>query len=201
MAKDAIPYLIPLGLISAAFLMFHFLATGTVFLVLTLFIAYFFRDPHRCIPSEPGLIVSPADGKVVRILNRDDGTIQLSIFLSVFNVHINRAPIAGTVRHVKYFPGKFKVAFDATASLENEQNQISISDGKMEITISQIAGILARRIVCWCKPGDQLDRGVRVGLIKFGSRVDVFFPAGVCLQVQVGDRVRGGSSILGRFIP
>jgi phosphatidylserine decarboxylase len=201
MAKDAIPYLIPLGLITSALLLFHLMVVGAVFLLLTLFVAYFFRDPHRVIPSDPGIIVSPADGKVVRILNREDGTVQLSIFLSVFNVHINRAPIAGTVSRVNYRPGKFKVAFDAAASLENEQNQISISDGKLEITFSQIAGILARRIVCWCNPGDCLERGVRIGLIKFGSRVDVFFPARVGLQVQVGDRVRGGSSILGRFDP
>ncbi len=199
MAKDAIPYLIPFLLISGGFFYFQATGIGLLFLGLAFFVAFFFRDPERVIPPEPGAIVSPADGKVVKISCEEDGTTRLSIFLSVFNVHINRAPISGLVKAVHYRRGKFKVAFDEAASFENEQNLITLANGPIEISVSQIAGILARRIVCWCKPGDQLERGQRIGLIKFGSRVDVFFPPGVVLEVQVGDRVWGASSILGRM--
>jgi len=199
MAKDAVPYLIPLFLISGGLFYFHAFILSSCVLGLAIFVAFFFRDPERNIPAELGIIVSPADGRVVRISPEKDGKIRMSIFLSIFNVHINRAPIGGVVKSVDYRHGKFKVAFDAAASLENEQNLITISDGKTEIVFSQIAGILARRIVCWCKPGDQLERGQRIGLIKFGSRVDLLFPPGVVFSVQIGDRVRGGSSVLGRM--
>jgi phosphatidylserine decarboxylase len=198
MAKDAIPYLIPLLLISGGLFYIQVAGIALLFLGLAIFVAFFFRDPNRIVPLEAGVIVSPADGKVVGISSQADGTTRLSIFLSVFNVHINRAPIAGQVKAVQYKRGKFKVAFDDSASLENEQNLITLADGSMEISFSQIAGILARRIVCWCKPGEQLERGQRIGLIKFGSRVDVFLPPNVSLAVKLGDKVRGASSILGR---
>jgi phosphatidylserine decarboxylase len=199
MAKDAIPYLIPLLVTSSGLFYFQAIGMGLFFLGLAIFVAYFFRDPERIIPVEPGVVVSPADGKVVKISTHADGTTRLSIFLSVFNVHINRAPISGLVKTVQYRRGKFKVAFDEAASIENEQNLIIVANGSIEVSFSQIAGILARRIVCWCRPGDQLERGQRIGLIKFGSRVDVFLPPVVILEVKVGDKVRGASSILGRM--
>ncbi len=199
MAKDAIPYLIPLLVTSSGLFYFQAIGMGLFILGLAFFVAYFFRDPERIIPVEPGVVVSPADGKVVKISTHADGTTRLSIFLSVFNVHINRAPISGLVKTVQYRRGKFKVAFDEAASIENEQNLIIVANGSIEVSFSQIAGILARRIVCWCRPGDQLERGQRIGLIKFGSRVDVFLPPGVILEVKVGDKVRGASSILGRM--
>ena len=163
------------------------------------FIAYFFRDPERLIPADEAAIVSPADGKIVGIAAETDKTTRVSIFLSVFNVHINRSPVAGEVESVRYLPGKFKVAFDATASAENEQNVLVIRSGSDKIKFSQIAGILARRIVCWKKPGDSVAKGERIGLIKFGSRVDIFLPENVALSIKLGDKVQGGASVIGRI--
>jgi phosphatidylserine decarboxylase len=199
MAKDAYPFLVPLSLISLLFLVSGIAAGGIFFLCLGAFTAYFFRDPERKIPLEPELIVSPADGKVVSISQHPDGTTRVSIFLSVFDVHINRAPIEGRVESVTYIPGRFRVAFDEKASLENEQNILVIGNASSSVRFSQIAGILARRIVCWKKTGDTVAKGERVGLIKFGSRVDVFLPGNSLVMVELGDRVRGGSSIIGRF--
>jgi phosphatidylserine decarboxylase len=143
--------------------------------------------------------VSPADGKIVDILAEADGTTRISIFLSIFDVHVNRAPIGGRVESVSYLPGRFKAAFDSSASIENEQNVLVIDGGSYRIKFSQIAGILARRIVCWKKPGDSVRKGERIGLIKFGSRVDTFLPQDVRVAVKLGDKVRGGSSIIGRL--
>jgi phosphatidylserine decarboxylase len=199
MAKDAYPFLIPSLAVALLFLGLGFTWAGSMFLGLSLFIACFFRDPDRTIPAEAGAIVSPADGKVVAVETQPDRTTRVSIFLSVFNVHINRAPIAGHVESVRYVPGRFKVAFDAAASVENEQNILVIDSGSYKIKFSQIAGILARRIVCWKKPGDAVEKGERIGLIRFGSRVDIFLPEGVLLATKQGDKVEGGSSIIGRL--
>jgi phosphatidylserine decarboxylase len=199
MAKDAYPFLVPLLLLTALCFGLGLKWLGVLFLLCSLFIAFFFRDPERSIPADNGAIVSPADGKVVGISSELDNTTRVSIFLSVFDVHINRAPIAGTIESVLYFQGKFKVAFDATASLVNEQNVLVINNGSYRIKFSQIAGVLARRIVCWKKPGDGVSKGERVGLIKFGSRVDVFLSEDASVVVKLGDKVRGGSSIIGRF--
>jgi phosphatidylserine decarboxylase len=200
MSRDAFPFLIPLIVIFALCLFFKIFWVAWLIAALGGFVAFFFRDPARKIPGDAGLIVSPADGKVIRILALPDGAWQLSIFLSVLNVHINRSPIAGRVESVTYRTGKFLAAFDEKASVENEQNLIVINNGRHRIQFAQIAGILARRIVCWCKPGDQVGRGEKIGLIKFGSRVDVFFPPETRIQVKVGDKVKGGCSILGRMI-
>jgi len=199
MAKEGYPFLLPLLLVAGLLFYAGMRWPASVFLILALFIAYFFRDPERLIPSEESAIVSPADGKVVGIVAEPDRTTRVSIFLSVFDVHINRAPVAGHVESVRYVPGKFKVAFDAAASAENEQNVLVIRSGSDKIKFSQIAGILARRIVCWKKPGDKVAKGERVGLIKFGSRVDIFLPEKVTLSIQLGDRVRGGASVIGRI--
>jgi len=168
---------------------------------LAVFVLYFFRDPERLIPSGE-VIVSPADGKVVDVRQAElDGrrTWKVSIFLSLFDVHVNRAPVAGTIRDLRYRPGRFLIASRPQASLENEQNTVTIAGDRLTITFRQIAGLLARRIVFRKKIGDRVALGERVGLIKFGSRVDVFLPPEVPPVVAVGDRVRGGTSILARL--
>ncbi|MSO23031.1 MAG: phosphatidylserine decarboxylase family protein [Acidobacteria bacterium] len=199
MAKEGYPFLWPLLLVAGLFFYSGMNWSGSLFLALALFIAYFFRDPERAIPSDEAAIVSPADGKIVGITPEPDKTTRVSIFLSVFNVHINRSPVAGEVESVCYRPGKFKVAFDPTASTENEQNVLVIRSGSANIKFSQIAGILARRIVCWKKPGDSVAKGERIGLIKFGSRVDIFLPGSVALSIKLGDKVQGGASVIGRI--
>jgi len=178
---------------------------GGVLLVLGLFTLFFFRDPERAIPTDPRLVLSPADGKVVQILPLPDdgplgkGATQISIFLSIFDVHVNRAPIAGRVAELQYHKGEFLPAFDDKASLRNEQNTVTIDGGTLRVVFKQIAGLIARRIVFRKKLDDRVDRGERVGLIKFGSRVDVFLPKEVQVKVHLGDRVQGGSSVLGEL--
>jgi phosphatidylserine decarboxylase len=174
---------------------------GWFFLAFTGFVVYFFRDPARSIPTSPGLLLAPADGKIVTVdpLQNDpvrpSGTL-VSIFLSVFDVHINRAPIAGTVLEVRYQPGKFLPAFRADASDLNEQNIVTLQAGNTRVIIRQIAGILARRIVCRVKAGDKLNRGERFGLIRFGSRVDILIPPEFAVYARPGQRVRGGESVV-----
>jgi phosphatidylserine decarboxylase len=167
--------------------------------LLALFFLWFFRDPERVIPREPGALVSPADGKVtdVSIVNTENGKqMRVSIFLSVFDVHVNRSPIAGTVRDVRYQRGKFLDARSPDCADQNEQNAVTVDGDGQRVVFKQIAGLLARRIVFTPKVGDRLDRGQRVGLIKFGSRTDVLFDASARVNVKVGDRVKGGSSVL-----
>lgn len=200
MVKDAIPYLIPLLILTALAWTYGSKAPAISFLILSSFIAFFFRDPERKIPADPSVVVSPADGKVVEILQQSDGTTRISIFLSIFNVHINRAPIDGIIESTQYTPGKFKPAFDPNASAENEQNVLVIDHGSYKIKVSQIAGILARRIVCWKKTGEAVQKGERFGLIKFGSRVDLTLPRNVIPSVKKGDRVKGGSTVVGRAV-
>ena len=174
---------------------------GWFFLALTGFVAYFFRDPERSIPMEPGLLLAPADGKIVVVspLQNDPAQpsgVLVSIFLSVFDVHINRAPIAGTVVDVRYQPGTFLPAFRADASDLNEQNIVTLQAEGIRVTIKQIAGILARRIVCRVKAGDKVSAGERFGLIRFGSRVDILIPPEFTVHARPGQRVRGGESVL-----
>jgi len=171
-------------------------------MVLAFCVAAFFRDPPRVIPTGEGLVVSPADGKVILIVPAPDGHAagrgytQVSIFLSVFDVHINRAPIAGTIKDVVYNKGEFLPAWDDKASLKNEQNRAFIEGSEGRVGFTQIAGLIARRIVFRKKEGDVVARGEQVGLIRFGSRTDVFLPEGTTLNVKVGDRVSGGSSVI-----
>lgn len=173
-----------------------------VLLVLAIFVAAFFRDPIREIPQGDGIVVSPADGKIVLIgptppgHAAGEGATQISIFLSVFDVHINRAPIAGTITDVVYHKGEFLPAFDDKASLRNEQNRAFIDGPAGRVGFTQIAGLIARRIVFRKKAGDVVARGEQVGLIRFGSRTDIFLPKGSAIRVKVGDRVSGGSSII-----
>lgn len=174
-------------------------------LLLAAFFLWFFRDPERAIPQEPGLVVSPADGKVTevtRVSTPDGERLRISIFLSVFDVHVNRSPVAGILREVRYSKGKFLNAMNPACAEVNERNLavVEAADG-YEITFTQIAGLLARRIVFNKRPGDPLARGERVGLIKFGSRTDIVLPGGAEVLVQRGERVRGGASILARIAP
>src|SRR5579864_2110863 len=199
MVRDGIYYALGMLLV-AAFL--FWLATPVFAAVAILFAAFFlwfFRDPERSIPSGPGLVVSPADGKVTDISStqlQGRPYTRISIFLNVFNVHVNRSPISGVIKEVVYKPGKFGNAMGAVSADANEQNIVTVEGEGMTLIFKQIAGLLARRIVFTKKPGDNLLRGERVGMIKFGSRTDVIFPAGAEVRIKVGDHVKGGASIL-----
>lgn len=170
---------------------------AAVFAAVALFMMYFFRDPHRVVPEGEGLIISAADGRVTRIDINEDSKL-VSVFLSPLDVHINRSPIAGTIKNITYIEGKKMPATSDAASLVNERNSLIIEGEDVTVTCTQIAGILARRIVCWPKAGDNLERGQRFGLIKFGSRTDILMPANVDIAVNIGDRVKGGETIIGR---
>ncbi|MEO8658454.1 MAG: phosphatidylserine decarboxylase [Bryobacteraceae bacterium] len=189
-----------LGLIAGGLVATYFTTPwfGAPFYLLAVFCLWFFRDPDRVAPKGP-VAVSPADGRVVQVRQESATQTRVSIFLNVFDVHVNRAPIAGKVTEVVYKHGKFLVASREAASLDNEQNMMTIEgvDG-VSVTFSQIAGLIARRIVCYKKPGDYVTIGERIGLIKFGSRVDVLFGPEWSVQVHTGDRVSAGSSILAR---
>ncbi len=168
-------------------------------LVLALFCLYFFRDPERPIPEGP-VCVSPADGKVVAVQGQGDGRTRISIFLNIFDVHVNRSPVAGRIRSIRYRQGTFRMAHREVASVENEQNTLIIdeSDGGTGVEVRQIAGLIARRIVCRKQEGDMVEKGERFGLIKFGSRVDVLLGDEWEIVVDGGMRVTGGSSVLAR---
>jgi phosphatidylserine decarboxylase len=179
-------------------------AWAIVPVMLAAFLLWFFRDPERIIPQEPGVVVSPGDGKVTDVSPVTVGSerfTRISIFLSVFDVHVNRSPIEGDVRAVRYQPGKFLNAMNQASAEQNEQNIVHVEGDGQVVIFKQIAGLLARRIVFHPKVGDRLQRGQRVGLIKFGSRVDVLLNASAALQVKVGDRVRGGASVLAYLQP
>jgi phosphatidylserine decarboxylase len=195
MARDGYYFLIPLLAAAAALAWTGWRAPGLAVGLGALFVAFFFRDPERKVPTGAGVIVSPADGRVVRVDHDTEG-ILVSIFLSLFNVHVNRSPVGGQVRSVEYRKGAFHAAFKPVASVENERNTLVIECTDFEVSCSQIAGVLARRIVCWKAAGDRVARGERIGLIRFGSRVDVRVPSLARVTVRVGDRVRGGSSTL-----
>ncbi|HET7441268.1 MAG TPA: phosphatidylserine decarboxylase [Terriglobales bacterium] len=174
-------------------------AWGIPALVLAGFFLWFFRDPRRVIPATAGAVVSPADGKVtdVSTVQLEDGPRRrISIFLSVFDVHVNRSPIAGVIRDARYQCGQFRNAMGAASAEHNEQNIITVEGEGQKLVFKQIAGLLARRIVFTKKIGDPVERGERVGMIKFGSRTDILLDAGADVQVKVGDRVKGGSSVL-----
>ena len=194
--RDAYRFLVPLAVFALLSFVFKLTIIGLLMSALFVFVAFFFRNPKRSIPAAPQAIVSPADGKVVR-LERVGNVTRMSIFLSLFDVHVNRSPIAGKIEAIDYRPGKFMVAFNDKASTDNERNIIMVNDGRITIVFTQIAGIVARRIVCWKKAGDVVGKGELVGLIRFGSRVDVLFPAGTEATVSVGDRVKGGSTRIG----
>jgi len=200
MVKEGYAYGLPLLLVAGGLLGLKVYWASLVFILLAVFVLNFFRDPERPIPADPDTIISPADGHIVQIQEESLAGLpqrRISIFMSPLDVHVNRAPIAGTLRDVTYRKGAFHIASKTRASVENEQNVFTIEGARGTVVVSQIAGALARRIVFWKKTGDQLARGERVGMIKFGSRVDVLLDPRVELRVKVGDYVRAGSSILG----
>jgi phosphatidylserine decarboxylase len=198
MVKEGIPF-VAVPVIAAVILaFFSFWILAGVLVALALFMAFFFRDPARTSPDDPSLVVSAADGKVTRIEETHDGKL-VSVFLSPLDVHINRSPIAGLVRSVTYVPGKKMPATSNDASFVNERNSLTIEGSKMTVVCTQIAGILARRIVCWSKEGDNLDLGQKFGLIKFSSRTDLLMPKNVEIMVEIGDRVRGGETIIAKL--
>ncbi len=202
-AAEGWPFILPLAMVTIICVLLGWKYPAGVLLVLTLFVLFFFRDPERSVPQGKGTVVSPADGRVIVIkdiyepmyLKQD--VKQISIFLSVFNVHVNRSPVEGTVETVKYNPGKFLAAWDDKASLDNEQTAMVIASGKSKVLVKQIAGLIARRIVCYAKAGDSIRTGERYGLIRFGSRVDLFLPRDAEIRVKVGDRVKGARDIIG----
>jgi phosphatidylserine decarboxylase len=200
-AREGLPFIaigVGLAAVGALFSWVAFI----VLLVVAGLVGAFFRDPDRDVPQDHGLVVSPADGKVVLIETTPDGhyagagRTQISIFLSILDVHVNRAPVAGTITGVDYHAGSFLPAFNDKASLRNEQNRIVLDGAEGPVGVTQIAGIVARRIVFRPAVGDRLERGQRVGLIRFGSRLDVFLPTGTTVHATVGDKVRGGTSVL-----
>jgi phosphatidylserine decarboxylase len=206
MVRDG--YLYGISLLAVAFLL-HILAGGWLWslvpLLLAVFFLWFFRDPARPIPQGEGIVVSPADGKVtevLRITTPQGESLRLSIFLSVFDVHVNRSPIGGLLREVQYQKGEFLNALNPASAERNEQNLAVLeADEGYAVAFKQIAGLLARRIVFNPTQGTRLERGQRIGMIKFGSRVDVLLPGNAQLQVKRGDRVKGGSSILASIPP
>lgn len=199
MVRDVYKFIVPFLAMGVLFVVLKLPYVALLFLILTIFVCFFFRNPNRRIP-DGNLIVSPADGKVVKIRRTSDGEQTISIFLNIFNVHVNRSPISGELEQIEYKRGRFKAAFDEEASRVNEQNILTIKGQGMRIVVRQIAGLIARRVVCWKKPGESLQRGERIGLIRFGSRVDVVLPEQVKILVEVGDQVQGGSSILGECV-
>jgi phosphatidylserine decarboxylase len=203
MAREGYPYVIVPLLLALAAAAVGYWPVSIPFILLAAFMAFFFRDPRRTSPTDSSLVVSPADGRVTRIerLSPDDekSPTVVSIFLSPFDVHINRAPVAGTIQDVSYTRGKFLMATKEEASLVNEQNALTIKGERITVVCKQIAGILARRIVCWKRAGDNLALGERFGLIKFSSRTDLILPPEVEVSVQEGVRVRGGVTIIGRI--
>lgn len=203
-AQDGWLYLVVLAAITVGvFLIYPYVAVVPA--LLFLFVAFFFRNPRRKKPQDKDVIVSPADGVILSIdeVEENDylkGTaLRISIFLSVFNVHINRFPVAGSVEYYSYRPGKFLPAFKSHASDINEKNFIGINTGNRKVMVTQVTGFIARRIVCWVDVGDQLERGERFGLIKFGSCTELFLPLDTNLTVGKGDKVRGGETIVGRL--
>lgn len=195
LAPEGLPFIAPLAAATIASLLLGWKMAGGIGVVLTAAVSCFFRDPQRAIPQTPGAVVSPADGRVHEI-EMEPGGHRISIFLSVTDVHVNRAPYAGKVTEVVYQPGRFVPAYRAAASRENESNRMTLDSPDAVIAVKQIAGILARRIVCRARPGDVLERGQRYGLIRFGSRTDLFLPADADVVARVGDTVRGGETIL-----
>ena len=206
MVREGYFYGLPVFLIGLLLLMFGkgwILVAGLALLSLGLFVFSFFRNPERTIPGEAGLIVSPADGRVVVVKEEDNNGRagkRVSIFLAVWNVHVNRAPAAGTITRLDYKPGKFLAAWNENASFQNEQNVFTQATEHGEIVYKQIAGWVARRVVAWKKAGDSVARGERIGLVRFGSRVDLWLPGEAEILIKVGENVKGGSSVLARML-
>ncbi|HYL64279.1 MAG TPA: phosphatidylserine decarboxylase family protein [Candidatus Methylomirabilis sp.] len=205
MVKEGYFFGLPLLLLAGtAYLLQWPVVVAIVLVLLALFVFSFFRDPERVIPKEAWAIVSPADGRVVVVSDEENAGRpgkRISIFLAVWNVHVNRSPADGFIGSLQYKPGKFLAAMRERASLENEQNVFTISTDAGELVFKQIAGLIARRVVSWKQAGERVARGERIGLVRFGSRADVWLPREAEILVKVGDRVKGGASVLAKWIP
>jgi phosphatidylserine decarboxylase len=203
---EGLPFVAAAGTPAVAAGVLGWTGVAAAFGAVALFIAWFFRNPQRSAPTSDRAVVAPGDGKVVEISEETeprflkDKSVRISIFLNIFDVHVNRIPCRGTVEQVAYQPGRFLVASRPEATLQNEQNALLIRAVQgTKVLCVQIAGLIARRIVCWVAPGDTVACGERFGLIRFGSRMDVFLPAGTKVQVKVGDHVKGGETLLGEL--
>lgn len=203
-AKAGYPYIAASAFATAIFALIDFDRLALLGLLTTFFICYFFRDPDRVVPNAKGVIVSPADGKIIVAQTAEKGPfsedrcVKISIFMSVFNVHVNRIPFGGKIKKVRYFPGKFFAANLDKASKANEHNAVYLETGEgRQVCFVQIAGLIARRIICNVQAGDKVERGQRFGMICFGSRLDVYLPADTRLEIAVGNSVKAGTSILG----
>ncbi|HMM80611.1 MAG TPA: phosphatidylserine decarboxylase [Pyrinomonadaceae bacterium] len=197
MAKEGLPFILVALAIAGLLAIPGWWIGVSIFVLVAAFLAYFFRDPHRNVPSNGGVILAAADGRVTRITEDGNGTL-ISVFMSPFDVHINRSPISGTIREVIYEKGRKLPATRNEASYVNERNTLVIDGEGLTVRCTQIAGIMARRIVCWPKIGDKIERGERFGLIKFSSRTDVLVPSGFEVAVNIGDHVRGGETVIAR---
>jgi phosphatidylserine decarboxylase len=201
--REGTPYIISPAILALLAAVLGFWYVFSFFLVIALFMAFFFRNPERTPPSDSDVVVAPADGRVTRIkpVTNDDLNSEtlVSIFLSPLDVHINRSPIAGTISAMSYKPGRFLMATNEKASQENEQNVLTLEGEQITVVCKQIAGILARRVVCWKKKGDNLALGERFGMIKFSSRTDLVLPPNVKVVVSEGDRVQGGTTVIGKI--
>ncbi len=203
-AQPGYPLIGAAAFVTAVFALLGMKVPALAALVVTIFICWFFRDPDRLVPKQPDLVVSPADGKVIRVDTFQESDmypgpgVKISIFMSIFNVHVNRAPVDGKVVEVRYRPGRFFAASRDKAALQNEHNAIYVEDeANRKICFVQIAGLVARRIICRVQPGDVLKRGQRIGMICFGSRLDVYLPPDFTARVEKGDKVLAGTSVLG----
>ena len=198
MVKEGFPFIITPMIIALILGLFQLWIVAAFFVLIAAFMAYFFRDPFRTIPQGDGIILSAADGRVTRI-DENDNSKTVSVFLSPLDVHINRSPIAGKIVKVDYIKGKKAPATSDEASFSNERNSLTIENDEMTVVCTQIAGIVARRIVCWSKLGDTLELGQKFGLIKFSSRTDLLMPKAVKVLVKIGDRVVGGETIIAKL--
>jgi phosphatidylserine decarboxylase len=204
MVKEGYYFGLPPLALGAAALFLRWTIIGAILVALAAFIFYFFRDPERAIPADAGAVVSPADGRVVVVTDEANAGRpgkRISIFLAIWNVHVNRSPAAGVITNLNYRPGKFYAAMRPSASADNEQNVITLSTDSGELVFKQIAGLIARRVVCWKKSGERVARGERIGLVRFGSRADLWLPRDSELLVKAGDHVKGGSSVVAYWPP
>jgi phosphatidylserine decarboxylase len=199
MVKEGYPFVIIPLIFALIFAFFQIWIGVGLFIFLVLFMAYFFRNPNRTVPTEANIIVSAADGRVTRVETRENVNF-VSVFLSPLDVHINRSPISGKIIDVDYVFGKKMPATSNNVSLVNERNSLTIEGENVTVIVTQIAGIVARRIVCWNKKDDKLERGQRFGLIKFSSRTDLLMPQNVEILVKEGDKVVGGETIIARIV-
>ncbi len=198
-AREGWPFIFGSAAVLLLFLLLQMSLASLAALILTLFVTWFFRDPERTVTTDNSLIVSSGDGKVIEIMALPGGGTKVGVFLSVFDVHVNRVPLSGRVTEVDYRRGRFLAAWNTIASDENERCGVVIDHPRGTVRVVQVAGLIARRIICRLKEGDAVERGARYGLIRFGSRVDLYLPTAAEVAVKIGDRVKGGESIVARW--